>query len=42
MQRSRTVRHLNYSRLAFFVWSLAMLAFIITNAAAKFAFLMRG
>lgn len=42
MQRTKTVRRLNYSRLAFFVWVLAMLTFVITNAAAKFAFLMRG
>ena len=42
MQRTKTIRRLNYSRLAFFVWILAMLAFIITNAIAKFAFLMRG
>ncbi len=42
MQKTRTVRRLNYPKLAFFVWTLAMITFVITNAAAKFAFLMRG
>lgn len=42
MQRTRTVHRINYPKLAFYVYVLVMMAFIITNAAAKFAFLMRG
>ena len=42
MRRTRTVRRVNYSAAAFYVYVLAMLVFIITNAAAKFAFLTRG
>lgn len=42
MQRTKTVRRVNYPKLAFYVYVLAMMTFIITNAAAKFAFMMRG
>lgn len=39
--RTRKVRRFNYQLAAFYVWALALLAFVVTNAAAKFAF-MRG
>ena len=41
MRRTRTVRRVNYAAAAFYVYVLAMLVFIITNAAAKFAALGR-
>lgn len=39
MRRTRTVRRLNYKAAAFYVWVLAMMAFVVSNAAAKFAFM---
>ena len=39
MRRTRTVRRLNYKAAAFYAWVLAMFTFVITNAAAKFAFM---
>lgn len=41
MRTTRTVKHLNYARAAFYVYLLAMIAFVMTNAAAKFAALNR-
>lgn len=37
MRTTRTVKRLNYARAAFCVYLLAMIAFVMTNAAAKFA-----
>ncbi len=37
--RTRKVRHFNYPLAAFYVWALALLVFVATNAAAKFAFI---
>lgn len=39
MQRTRTVRRFNYKKAVFMIYLLAMPAFSITNAAAKFMFL---
>lgn len=35
MRRTRTVRRVNYAAAAFYVWVLAMLVFIATNAIVK-------
>lgn len=35
MRRTRTVRRVNYTAAAFYVWVLAMLVFIATNAIVK-------
>lgn len=37
MRRTRVVRRLNYKAAAFYVWVLAMLAFVTTNAMVKIA-----
>ena len=37
MRTTRTVKRLNYARAAFYVYLLAMIVFVMTNAAAKFA-----
>lgn len=37
MRTTRTVKRLNYARAAFYVYLLAMITFVMTNAAAKFA-----
>ena len=37
--RTKTVRRFNYAKAAFYVWTLAMIMFVATNAAAKFAFI---
>ena len=37
MRTTRTVKRLNYARAAFYVYMLAMIVFVMTNAAAKFA-----
>ena len=37
MRTTRTVKCLNYARAAFYVYLLAMIVFVMTNAAAKFA-----
>lgn len=37
MRRTRTIKRLNYKAAAFYVWVLAMLAFVATNAAVKIA-----
>lgn len=36
MRTTRTVKRLNYARAAFYVYLLAMIAFVMTNAAVKF------
>lgn len=41
MRRTRVVKRFNYAKAAFYVYLLAMIAFIMTNAAAKFAALNR-
>lgn len=35
MRRTRTVRRVNYAAAAFYVWLLAMLTFVVTNAVVK-------
>lgn len=35
MRRTRTVKCLNYARAAFYVWALACIAFVGTNAVVK-------
>lgn len=42
MRKTRTVRRVNYPLLTFYVWALAAVAFVATNAVAKFAFMTRG
>ena len=37
MRTTRTVKRLNYARAAFYVYLLAMIVSVMTNAAAKFA-----
>ena len=37
MRTTRTVKRLNYARAAFYVYLLAMIVFVMTNAASKFA-----
>ena len=37
MRTTRTVKRFNYARAAFYVYLLAMIIFVMTNAAAKFA-----
>ena len=37
MRTTRTVKRFNYAKAAFYVWTLAMIIFVATNAAAKFA-----
>lgn len=41
MRTTRTVKRLNYARATFYVYLLAMIIFVATNAAAKFAALNR-
>ena len=41
MRTTRTVKRFNYAREAFYVYLLAMIIFVMTNAAAKFAALNR-
>ncbi|WP_277256537.1 hypothetical protein [Phascolarctobacterium succinatutens] len=41
MRTTRTVKRFNYAKAAFYVWTLAMIMFVATNAAAKFAALGR-
>lgn len=41
MRRTRVVKRFNYAKAAFYVYLLAMIAFVMTNAAAKFAALNR-
>lgn len=36
MRITRTVKRLNYARAAFYVYLLAMIAFVMTNAVVKF------
>lgn len=37
--RTKTVKRFNYTKAAFYVYLLAMIMFVATNAAAKFAFI---
>ncbi|MFR6370401.1 MAG: hypothetical protein ACLUUD_02445 [Phascolarctobacterium succinatutens] len=37
--RVKTVKRFNYAKAAFYVYLLAMIMFVATNAAAKFAFI---
>lgn len=37
MRKTRTVRRLNYKAAAFYAWVLAMLTFVVSNAAIKIA-----
>lgn len=37
MRRTRVVRRLNYKAAAFYMWVLAMVVFVATNAAVKIA-----
>ena len=39
MRTTRTVKRFNYAKAAFYVYLLAMIMFVATNAAAKFAFI---
>ena len=41
MRITRTVKRFNYVKAAFYVYLLAMITFVATNAAAKFAALGR-
>lgn len=41
MRTTRTVKRFNYAKAAFYVYLLAMVIFVATNVAAKFAALGR-
>ncbi len=41
MRTTRTVKRFNYAKAAFYVYLLAMIAFVATNAAVKYAALGR-
>lgn len=35
MRRTRVIRRFNYAKAAFYVWALACIAFVATNAVVK-------
>lgn len=37
MRRTRVIKRVNYARAAFYVWVLAAVVFVATNAAVKIA-----